>query len=667
MNNKNPNKTIDGAKDEEPGVSELHYRRLFEGALPVLILAIFSWLIFGPFTIAEEPLLRNYMIFPLLIWLAFKFTWRGMANALLLCSIIAIWNTWQGYGIFGFANQTRIENLVPLLIFLVVMVFSGFFLNALVSERKRAEEALAFSNTIFSTQQELSIDGMLVVDEKGEILSFNQRFVDMWSIPLDVIESKSDERALQSVMDKLASPKEFIRKVKHLYEVRNEVSRDEVVLKDGRTFDRYTTPMYAAEGKYYGRVWYFHDITNQKQLLKNSENAKMAARNILKDLSIEKSKMEMEIAKDEAIFSSIGDGLIVTDNKGNIIQVNEAFEKLLGWSAKEVTGKKMLDVVQKVDENGEIIPPDKRSLQRVLTGEIAAGKVSSIVKTHSYIRRDKSKFPVIGIVTPIILNNKILGAVQLFRDVTYEREIDKAKTEFVSLASHQLRTPLSAVNWYAEMLLAGNAGKLNKEQKNFINEIYSGNQRMVNLVNALLNVSRIEMGTLAVDPQPTDFGKVADNILKELKKQISDKKLKIKKDYYSDIPKINADPNIIRIIFQNLLTNAVKYTPEKEKISVSLEKDNDNVLIKVSDTGYGIPKDQQGRIFEKMFRADNIKEKDTEGTGLGLYLVKAIIEDSKGKIWFESEENKGTTFYVTLPLSGMKKKEGVKTINEEKI
>jgi len=133
-----------------------------------------------------------------------------------------------------------------------------------ITERKRAEEALAFNSIILRTQQESSIDGILVVDEKGGILSFNQRFVDMWGIPLDVIESKSDERALQSVMDKLASPEEFIRKVKHLYEVRDEISRDEVVLKDGRTFDRYSAPMLGAGGKYYGRVWYFRDITERK-------------------------------------------------------------------------------------------------------------------------------------------------------------------------------------------------------------------------------------------------------------------------------------------------------------------------------------------------------------------------------------------------------------------
>ncbi|VVB68771.1 Methanogenesis regulatory histidine kinase FilI [uncultured archaeon] len=134
-----------------------------------------------------------------------------------------------------------------------------------ITERKRSEEALAFNNIILRTQQELSLDGVLVVDEHGEILSSNQRFVDMWEISPDVIESRSDERALLSVMDKLANPEEFMRKVKQLHEVRDETSRDEIVLKDGRSFDCYSAPMLGASGRYYGRVLYFRDITERKQ------------------------------------------------------------------------------------------------------------------------------------------------------------------------------------------------------------------------------------------------------------------------------------------------------------------------------------------------------------------------------------------------------------------
>jgi PAS domain S-box-containing protein/putative nucleotidyltransferase with HDIG domain len=150
-----------------------------------------------------------------------------------------------------------------------------------ISDLKRAEKELVFNNIILRTQQESSIDGILVADEKGEILSFNQRFVDLWDIPPGVIETKSDECVLRSVMDKLASPEEFISKVKHLYEVRDEISRDEIFLKDGRVFDRYSAPMFDTDGKYYGRVWYFRDITDRKRAEENLKETAEKLRNSL--------------------------------------------------------------------------------------------------------------------------------------------------------------------------------------------------------------------------------------------------------------------------------------------------------------------------------------------------------------------------------------------------
>jgi signal transduction histidine kinase len=256
--------------------------------------------------------------------------------------------------------------------------------------------------------------------------------------------------------------------------------------------------------------------------------------------------------------------------------------------------------------------------------------------------------------------------VVVFRDVTKEREVDKAKTEFVSLASHQLRTPLSAVNWYAEMLLAGDVGKLNDEQKKYIDEIYKGNQRMVDLVNALLDVSRIELGTFAISPEPTQLTDISKSIIKELKPEIKKKNQVVSEDYEKNLPKINVDQKLIRIVIQNLLSNAVKYTPEKGRIGIEMKTSGANIEIKVADTGYGIPKPQQKDIFTKLFRADNVRQKDTEGTGLGLYIVKNIVEQSGGKISFDSTEDKGTTFYVTIPLGGMNKKEGTRVLEDIK-
>jgi signal transduction histidine kinase len=255
----------------------------------------------------------------------------------------------------------------------------------------------------------------------------------------------------------------------------------------------------------------------------------------------------------------------------------------------------------------------------------------------------------------------IFGAAVLFVILLIKKmliQVDVAKTEFVSLASHQLKTPLTTIGWYAEMLAAGRGGELTSKARAYVEKIFHNNQRMVALVNSLLNVSRIEMGTLIIFPEPISIVKIADNVLEELFLAIEIKALKINKLYDKNTPLIFADPQLVRIVLQNLLSNAVKYTQKNGKIFVVIKKQAENIHITISDTGCGIPAYQQQQIFTKLFRADNAKAIETNGSGLGLYIVKAIIDQTGGKIWFESAENKGTNFNITLPIKGMKKKAG---------
>ena len=190
---------------------------------------------------------------------------------------------------------------------------------------------------------------------------------------------------------------------------------------------------------------------------------------------------------------------------------------------------------------------------------------------------------------------------------------------------------------------------------------YKSTTRMGNLVNALLNVSRLEMGTFAVNPENIEISVLADTTLRDFAEKISRKSLTVKKDYH--LPRrLKADPNLMQIILQNLLSNSVKYTPENGKIAISLGQDGKDFLIQVSDTGLGIPDEDQPEVFTKLFRGKNIQEADPEGVGLGLYIVKSMVERLGGKIWFTSREGKGTTFFVTIPLAGMKRKEGSRTL-----
>lgn len=400
------------------------------------------------------------------------------------------------------------------------------------------------------------------------------------------------------------------------------------------------------------------EIEKKKQELEDQQRAIL---NVLEDVSEEKDKAAEQKDKMEAILYSIGDGVFVIDKDYKITMFNNMAAEISGYSAKEAIGKKFDEVLKFVDEKEE------KNKHGFINKPMETGEIQEMGKDTVLITKDGQRIPVADSAAPLKdKDGKIRGCVVVFRDVTKERQIDKAKTEFVSLASHQLRTPLSSINWYAEMLLDGDAGDITDEQKEFLKEIYKGNQRMVNLVNALLNVSRIELGKLSVEPEPIDFKGMAQSVLKELRPVIEEKKLKVSTDCSKNLPKIKADPKLVRIIFQNLLSNAVKYTPEEGGVGLKIKKLKEHLKIEVSDSGYGIPKDQHDKIFTKMFRADNVKEKDAEGTGLGLYIVKSIIGQAGGEIWFKSQKNKGTTFHIKFPLKGMSKREGSRTLNEIK-
>src|SRR3989344_4407026 len=379
----------------------------------------------------------------------------------------------------------------------------------------------------------------------------------------------------------------------------------------------------------------FNNMISQLRSLYEGLEQKVKERT--KELAEKVEEVGREREKLSTILFGIGDGILVVDNDSNIVVWNKVAEKISGFSAKEVIGKKYDSILKLTNEKtGEAI-------QDFISATIKTGETQLMPNYTLLVKKDGSQVAVADSSAPLKdKNGNVVGCVVIFRDTTKEREIDKAKTEFVSPASHQLRTPLSAIRWYAEMLLNGDAGKLNKDQKEYMTSIDQSNLRMIDLVNALLNVSRIDMGTFAIDPKPTNFAEVAESVMGELVMQIDEKKIKSTKKYSKDLPLVEADPKLARIIMQNLLSNAVKYTPTGGKVSIAISKEKENILIKISDTGYGIPVEAQNNIFKKLFRADNVRAKEVDGTGLGLYVVKSIVDQSGGKIWFESAENKGT-------------------------
>jgi PAS domain S-box-containing protein len=367
-----------------------------------------------------------------------------------------------------------------------------------------------------------------------------------------------------------------------------------------------------------------------------------------------------EKLKAEMIIENIDEGVVALSASGKIVLASHAGENLLGWKSGQLVGKNFFDAIPMVDAAGKPVKNSKRPMW------LALNEKKSTKRPATYLRRDKSALAVDITSKAIVVDGKVRGAIGTFRDITEESAIDRAKSEFVTLASHQLRTPISAIAWMSELLMHGDAGKLKTEQADYVQQIYHSNKRMAALVDAMLTTSSLELGSLPIRPEPVDLPRLCRQILEQLLDTLpADKILHIKEHYDPALPTESLDPNVMKTILQNLITNAFKYTPKNGTVTITIKKSNeklndspgDNLLIEVADTGMGVPIDEQSKIFTKLFRATNVKHQDTDGTGLGLYIVKTITEYVGGKIRFESEEGKGSTFSVLLPLTSMSKKE----------
>lgn len=371
-----------------------------------------------------------------------------------------------------------------------------------------------------------------------------------------------------------------------------------------------------------------------------------------------------------ASIESLSLGFVILELNGEIFLRNTMFTALLG-------GKEAASILA-VDS----LHDGKINLESLFK-EAVDKKQPTVHKAIPF----ENKFLRI-FTTPISLNSsqQLIGAVMIIEDATKEQQIDRAKSEFVTLASHQLRTPLTIIRWHLEAMRKIMGQDAPKRVLNSLTHIDEGTKRMVALVRALLNVSHIEVGKLAIVPKPLDVVALLQTVVDELQPDIDEKKIVIKKAYEPNLPPIMADVNLFTVILENLLTNAVKYSPEGATIAIDVKlkpgneipncpKPEDHFfLISVSDMGYGIPKEEQSKIFTKMYRADNIKLLKVSGTGLGLYITKAVVEICGGVIWFKSPTEKipagvnnlpGSTFYVAMPEKGVAPKKGIDVIGDE--
>lgn len=240
------------------------------------------------------------------------------------------------------------------------------------------------------------------------------------------------------------------------------------------------------------------------------------------------------------------------------------------------------------------------------------------------------------------------------------KELDRQKDELLSIVSHQLATPVTSVKWYLEMLLDGDSGELTEEQKKQLMTMQGVTADLVDLVGMILDVSRIQLGRMKVDRSDLDLNTFFSEVLAVIDPKATVKKQQFIKNMPKSLPTASLDKRLMRMTLENLLSNAVKYTPEGGRVDLTVTITDHTLRYEVKDTGCGIPKEDQDKIFGKLFRATNVR--NTEGNGLGLFAAKGAAEAQGGKVWFTSESGRGTTFFVEIPLVGTGSQELVKSV-----
>jgi len=369
---------------------------------------------------------------------------------------------------------------------------------------------------------------------------------------------------------------------------------------------------------------------------KDIEESRAALLNMLEDTEEARARAEEAMVKTETIFSNFLDGLIVFNPNGQLELINARAEKFLGIKKDDYVGK-TFPILRKDKRLKSLLEIVGDSMQSVFRKEFVANSDLILEVTSTFISIDERK----------------LSFLIILHDISRERVIEDLKNQFVSVAAHQLRTPLSIIKWGLGMFLAGDIGKITKDQTVLLDKTYQTNERMIKLVNDLLNVSKIEEGRYLYQPKIVDMQELVQQVYDSSKEVAQRKKvefkLNIKKSEKEKIVKIDIEK--MGLAIKNIIDNAITYTLPGGKIEINLSRTGDKIDLVIKDTGVGIPEKQQERVFSKFFRAANVVKLETDGTGLGLFITRNVVEAHGGKISFKSKEGHGTTFFITLPAT----------------
>ncbi len=358
-------------------------------------------------------------------------------------------------------------------------------------------------------------------------------------------------------------------------------------------------------------------------------------------------KEQEDASRSQAILEAVADGVLVTGSDNRITFVNSSTERIIAVDETRLLGNQL-------DSFGGLF--GKAASTWMETIRNWSEDPSSYEPGDTYAEKLELENERIALVhlAPVILQNDFLGTVSIFRDITHEVEVDRLKSEFVATVSHELRTPMTAIKGYVDILTMGAAGALNENQLHFLDVVRNNIDRLNTLVSDLLDISRIEAGRVTLNPQAVDLHEIAEDVVAEVlqRSQNDDKPMALSLDIPKKLPSVIGDGERVRQILGNLVDNAYNYTPNNGTIRVNIHQENGEIQVDVQDNGVGIAPEDQTRIFERFYRGEHPLVLATPGTGLGLPIVRQLVEMHNGRIWMSSTgvPGDGSTFSFTLPV-----------------
>ena len=621
-------------------------------------------------------------------------------------------------------------------------------------KRKLAEEELRWKTAFLEAQVNSSIDGILVVDAQGNKLLQNRRMIDLLKIPRDIADSKDDEKQLRWVTQATKEPEQFIERIRKIYSQPDEIIRDELEMKDGTILDRYSAPVMGENGEYYGRIWTFRDVTEQKQMeeiLRASEakyrhlhesmmdafiQADMSGRIIesngvflnmlgynedeIRDLTYlditpkrwhdltsrtmdqvlsrgysdlyekeywrkdgtlvpvelrtlifkgkdgnpsgiwavvrditERKKIEQKLitAKEEweDTFNAITEIIFIHNSDDKIIRANKAYDQISGVSPAEYVGRHYWEIFPKSSGTGELCRKSAVSGKPGLE-EIEIDSIGKTFSVRMYPKFDEEgKYLYSAHVMQDITESKKVVEAEIMKETA--EAANKAKSDFLANMSHELRTPLNAIIGFSELMSTGLGGPLTDQQKEYVADIFTSGQHLLSLINDILDLSKVEAGKMELQMSEFSIKKLLENSISLFKEKAYKQSLQMTFEIAEGLDTMTGDERKIRQVLFNLVSNATKFTPDGGKIHTvaALADDKDFLEFSVLDTGIGISREDQKKLFTPFQQVDVRLTREYKGTGLGLSLCKKLVELHGGRIWIESEADKGSRFIFVIP------------------